>query len=141
VTDVYAPHLIAAWQAAQTGSVAALIKTDLAFAAALSHEHTTPSCEAGRLLLKGTRGARYQDILGHYRSACEADETPGHFLTVWAAVGHFFQLSLTNVVAEYLRLEWALATRHLPVQPRLHGLPELTAGLMLGRQQELCVVA
>ena len=141
VKDVYAPHLIAAWQVAQTGSVAALIKADLAFAAALSHEQTTSSCEAGRLLLKGTRGARYQDILGHYRSACEADETPCHFLTVWAAVGHFFQLSLTNVVAEYLWLEWALATRHLPVQPRLHGLPELTAGLMQGRQQELRVVA
>jgi hypothetical protein len=141
VVEVYAPHLIAAWQAVQTGSVADLIESNRAFAATLSHEQSTRSCEAGRLLLKGTRGARYQGILGHFRSACEADETPGHFLTVWAAVGHFFQLSLTNVIAEYLRLEWALATRHLPGQPRLHGLPELTARLMQGRQHELRVVA
>lgn len=141
LTEIHAPHLISAWQAAQTGAPSALIAVDRAFSKSLSEEQTASSVEAGRLLLKSTRGARYQGTLGHYRIAHEAGETPGHFLTVWAAAGHFFQLSLTNVIAEYLRLDWALATRHLPAQPVLHRLPHLTARLMQDRQEELRVVA
>lgn len=139
--EIHAPHLLTAWQTLQTGDIASLIEIDHAFSSSLDEEQSARSLEAGRLLLKSTRGARYQGPLGHYRRACEANETPGHFLTVWAAVGHFFQLSATNVIAEYLRLEWALATRHLPDQPKLHQLPELTARLMQGRTEALRVVA
>jgi hypothetical protein len=137
--SIHGPHLVAAWHGA--GSAATLIDLDRAYGAGLSEEQSESSREAGRLLLKSTRGARYQGALGHLRSAVEAGQTAGHFLTVWAAVAHFFQLGLANVIAEYLRLEWALAVRHLPVSPTLNDLPELTARLMQERQHELRVVA
>lgn len=139
--EACAPHLISAWQTTQENDPESLLRLDQAFSKTLSQDQITRSLEAGRLLLKSTRGARYQGSLGHYRTAVDAGTTPGHFLTAWAAIGHFFQLSLANVIAEYLRLEWSIATRDLPSQPKLENLPQITAKLMQVRQHDLRVVA
>ena len=72
--------------------------------------------KAGAVLLKSTKHARYQGVLGRLREAVEQGRCEGHIAIVWAAVGHFFQLSLTNGIAEYLRLEWDMAARDTHVQ-------------------------
>lgn len=130
LSEVCIPHLLIAWQAVQKGHLSDLIQADESLHSALSQEGQKLSILAGHRLLKSTRGARYQGVLGHFRQACESGTCAGHFLIIWAALGHFFQLSLANVIAEYLRLEWAIATRHLPGHPKLHQLSELTARLM-----------
>jgi hypothetical protein len=139
--EVLIPHLMRGWQAVRQNDLDALLQADQAFSGRLAGIEAEASGEAGRLLFKATRQARYQGILGHYRQACESGQFPGHFLTVWAAVAHFFQLSLTNVVSEYLRLEWSLATR-----PRVDAaLPEdfarLVADLLKPQVAEIRVVA
>ena len=48
-------------------------------------------------------------LAGQYRQRWIDGRCPGHFLIVWALSGHFFQLSLASLIAEYLRLEWELA--------------------------------
>jgi hypothetical protein len=98
-------HLIHAWQAAEAGDLDELLRLDCELAQAWPACLTTRSLRAGELLRRSTKGARYQGVLGRLRTACDEGKSPGHFLTVWAAVGHFFQLSVANVVAEYLRLE------------------------------------
>jgi urease accessory protein UreF len=132
-----APSFHLAWQAVHQPDLSALFAADEALSKTLSDEESTRSLEAGRLLLKATNRARYQGILGHYRKACETGTTPGHFLILWAAVAHFFQLSLASSIAEYLRLEWALATRHLSATPTMTNLPQLTAQLMKAHAVEL----
>jgi len=136
-----APSFHQAWQAVHQPDLSTLMAADEAFGKTLSDEESARSLEAGRLLLKATNRARYQGILGHYRRACEAGTTPGHFLILWASVAHFFQLSLASAIAEYLRLEWALATRHLPVAPTMTNLPQLTAQLMKAHSLELRLMA
>lgn len=135
-----APQLMKAWQAAEAMKLEALISADTTFGECLSENEKNQSQEAGRLLLKATRGARYQGILKHYRAAIEEGVTPGHFLCVWATVGHFFQLSLTNLIAEYLRLEWHTATRDHPGCPPLAHLPRLTSRLLQDHTPALRVV-
>jgi hypothetical protein len=135
-----APHFHQAWQAVHQPDLSALLSADEALGSTLSEEECARSLEAGRLLLKATNRARYQGILGHYRRACDSGTTPGHFLILWAAVAHFFQLSLASAIGEYLRLEWALATRHLPVAPAMSNLPQLTAQLMKAHSVELRLV-
>jgi hypothetical protein len=135
-----APQLMKAWQAAEAMQLESLIYTDTAFGMSLSDSEKTQSLDAGRLLLKATRGARYQGILKQYRTAIEEGRAPGHFLSVWATVGHFFQLSLTNLMAEYLRLEWHTATRDLPGSPTLAQLPRLTSRLLQDHSPALRVV-
>ena len=105
------PQITQAWNAAAARNLEALIALDVALDERLSGVAAERSCEAGAVLLQTTRGARYQGVLGHYRTEIAAGGSPGHFITVWAAVGNFFQLSLTNVLAEYLHLEWELGTR------------------------------
>lgn len=141
LTRSLAPHFRDAWQAVQAADLQALLAADAAFSKVLDAEAMARSMEAGRLLLKATRQARYQGLLGHYRGACENGATPGHFLTVWAAVAQFFQLGLASAIAEYLRLEWMMGTRHLPVTPELENLAPLTARLMLPQAAELRVMA
>lgn len=141
LTRVLAPHFREAWQAAQALDLPALLAVDAAFSKRLDAEEAERSVEAGRLLLKATRQARYQGMLGHYRTACESGTTPGHFLTVWAAVAQFFQLSLASAIAEHLRLEWMMAARHLPVTPEIENLAPLTARLMQPQAAELRVMA
>jgi hypothetical protein len=104
-------HLIRAWQAAEAGDAEALQKLDQELGSTWPEALSERSAKAGELLLRSTRGARYQGVLGRFRKACDEGRTPGHFLTVWAAVGHFFQLSMVNVIAEYLRLERTMAGR------------------------------
>lgn len=141
LTRSLSPHFSEVWQAVQSSDLAALLAADQAFSKNLDPEEAMRSVEAGRLLLKGTRQARYQGILGHYRTACDNGTAHGHFLTVWAAVAHFFQLSFASAIAEHLRLEWAMATRHLPVTPEIENLAPLTARLMLPQASELRVMA
>ena len=110
---VLGSHLMQAWLAVCSASVGELQRVDEKMSAFLDAETGARSLAAGAVLLKNTRRARYQGALGHYRTAVERDGGGAHFVTVWAAVGHFFQLSLANVMAEYLRLEWETGTRHL----------------------------
>ena len=60
-------------------------------------------------------------MLGRLREAVDQGRCDGHIAIVWAAVGHFFQLSLTNVIAEYLRLEWDMVARDAHVQAPYAG--------------------
>lgn len=125
--------LLQAWQAVQEQNLNRLIEQDAALDESLPPALRASSREAGERLLQGTRGARYQGLLGRYRALKEEGKTPGHFFLVWAAVAHFFQLSLTNVIAEYIRLEWELAARQ--VNPQAAPLPlekitRLTSQLM-----------
>jgi len=138
--NLLVPQLIKAWQAAEALQLEALISADVRFGSGLSEGEKNQSLEAGQLLLRATRGARYQGILKQYRLAVEEGRAPGHFLSVWAAVGHFFQLSLTNLIAEYLRLEWQTATRDLPGSPPLNQLPQLTSRLLRNHSPALRVV-
>jgi len=134
------PQLMKAWEAAEAMQLEHLISADTNFGAGLSDQENAQSLEAGHLLLKATRGARYQGLLKHYRAAVEEGRAPGHFLSVWAAIGHFFQLSLTNLIAEYLRLEWHTATRDLSGSPPLANLPRLTSRLLQDHSPALRVV-
>jgi hypothetical protein len=111
VPAVLGPALKSAWQCAHAGDVTGLIAADVALSAQLSPAAAKRSRQAGALLLKSTRQARYQGVLGRLREAVGKGDCSGHLAVVWAAVGHFFQLSLTNVIAEYLHLEWDIATR------------------------------
>lgn len=112
---VLGPRIVAAWHAAVARDPAALVALDAALDESLIGRAGDGSRAAGAVLLRTTRGARYQGALGHYRAAVAAGGAPGHIAVVWAAVGNFFQLSLTNVLAEYLRLEWETGTRDLGV--------------------------
>ena len=136
-----APHFMEALSAIQKNDLKKLISLDKALSGSLTDSESKRSKKAGYLLLKATRQARYQGILGQYRTACSDGEAHGHFLSVWAAVSDFFQLSLTNSLAEYLRLEWAIATRHQPTQPELVTLSLLTAQLIDSNVSHLRVLA
>ena len=138
--NLLVPQLTKAWKAAEAMQLEALVSADVRFGSDLSECEKAQSLEAGQLLLKATRGARYQGILKQYRMAIEEGRAPGHFLCVWAAVGHFFQLSLTNLIAEYLRLEWHTATRDLPGSPPLNQLPRLTSRLLRDHSPALRIV-
>lgn len=144
--ETIGPALKFAWQAAQAGDLAGLIAADERLSAQLPAELARRSIQAGAVLLKSTRHARYQAVLGRLREAVGQGGCTGHIAIVWAAVGHFFQLSLTNVIAEYLHLEWDIATRDL--EPRAkptgnNGIAVLTSQVMRGTTAEeaLSVVA
>jgi hypothetical protein len=128
--ETIGPALKSAWQAALAGDLAGLIAADERLSAQLPPELAQRSIQAGAVLLKSTRHARYQAVLGRLREA----------------VGHFFQLSLTNVIAEYLHLEWDIATRDLEHREKptgRHSIAGLTSQVMRGTQAEeaLSVVA
>ncbi len=124
------PAFMRSWQAVQQLDLERLLLEDGTLAGAMKEDEAAASLKAGQLLLKATRNARYQGLLGRFRRAQELSETPGHFLTTWAAVAQFFQVSLVSATAEYLRLEWALATQHLPGSVELRNLPQLTGSLL-----------
>lgn len=131
--DEIGPALRAAWQAAQAGEVADLIAADASLTALLSPAAGARSIQAGAVLLKSTRHARYQGVLGRLREAVEQGTCSGHIAVVWAAVGHFFQLSLANVIAEYLHLEWDIAVRDEVDQAKptgRHSIVGLTSQIM-----------
>lgn len=108
-----APCLLDAWRAADAGDLDALFAVDVRLGQQLSPEALTRSLFAGELLLKSTRGAKYQGVLGHLRQRVETEGREVHLATVWAAVSVVFQLPVADVVGEYLREEWMTSTgRH-----------------------------
>ncbi|OYW71786.1 MAG: hypothetical protein B7Z37_26775 [Verrucomicrobia bacterium 12-59-8] len=116
VREAIGPALKSAWQSARANDLAGLIAASCRLSAQLSPEVCQRSLQAGAVLLKSTKHARYQGVLGRLREAVDQGRCDGHIAIVWAAVGHFFQLSLTNVIAEYLRLEWDMVARDTHVQ-------------------------
>jgi len=119
--EAIGPALKTAWKCAHANDLAGLI----AAAAKLSAQFPPAACQrslqAGAVLLKSTKNARYQGVLGRLREVVEQGRCDEHIAIVWAVVGHFFQLSLTNVIAEYLRLEWDIATRDAPAPAPFAG--------------------
>jgi len=111
VFDSLGLALMDGWQAVVKGDMQALLRVDERLSSELTPELAECSVKAGALLLKSTRHARYQGLLGRLREAVAQGRGEGHFLVAWAAVGHFFQLPLTSVIAEYVRLEWDIASR------------------------------
>lgn len=139
LSEVIGPALRFAWQAAQSGDLTALIAVDAALSMQLPPESAQRSIKAGAVLLKSTRHARYQAVLGRLREAVEQGRCSGHIAVVWAAVGHFFQLSLANVIAEYLHLEWDIASRdvvHVEKPAGRHSIAGLTSQVMRGKTGE-----
>lgn len=134
------PALKEAWESAAAGDLAALLAVDEALTHRLPPELARRSAQAGAVLLKSTQHARYQAILGRYREAVSSGRSPGHLPVVWATVGHFFQLSLTNVIAEYLHLEWDVAVREanrsLPKPQGRLSITALTGQVMRGSSAE-----
>lgn len=121
------PRITQSWNAAAARNCEALVALDVALDERLSGAAAERSLAAGAVLLQTTRGARYQGVLGHYRTEVAAGSARGHFMVVWAAVGNFFQLSLTNVLAEYLHLEWELGTREFSNVPAPEGAGSFSA--------------
>jgi hypothetical protein len=74
-------------------------------------------------------------VLGHFRDQITAGRCEGHLAIVWAAVGNFFHLSLANVIAEYLRLEWEIGTRD-DLKRREPNFGLLTRDVLFGRMRE-----
>ena len=114
--ETVGPALKSAWQSAHANDLAGLIAAAAKLSAQLPPAAKQRSLQAGAVLLKSTKHARYQGVLGRLREAVEQGRCDGHIAIVWAAVGNFFQLSLTNVIAEYLRLEWDMVARDSHVQ-------------------------
>ncbi len=114
--EAIGPALKSAWQSAHANDLAGLIAAAARLTSQLSPDACQRSLQAGAVLLKSTKHARYQGVLGRLREAVEQGKCDGHIAIVWASVGHFFQLSLTNVIAEYLRLEWDMVARDSHVQ-------------------------
>ena len=122
VNDRFVPGLghvlMGAWEASATGDLPRLIELEAEWAWHLNDEELERSIHAGRVLLNSTKGARYQDTLGHLREAVALGQAKGLIGIVWPAVAHLFQLTPAVLLAEYLRLEWETATRDL------HGVHE-----------------
>lgn len=137
--DAFGPALENAWAAAHAGDLQALMLADDALTEKLDHDDAQRSIRAGSILLKSTRQARYQGVLGHFRDQIATGRCSGHLATIWAATGHFFHLSLANVIAEYLRLEWEIGTRH-DLSRREPNFSAITSELLLARRPEMrCV--
>lgn len=137
--DALGPALKEAWECAQAGDLPGLLEVDKRLSASLSPEMAERSVQAGAVLLKSTQHARYQAVLGRYREAVANGRSAGHIAVVWAAVGHFFQLSLANVIAEYLHLEWDIATRDAlwMAKPKGRlGITALTGMVMRGSMED-----
>lgn len=127
------PALKSAWRSAHANDLSGLISAAATLSSGLPPEVSQRSLQAGAVLLKSTKHARYQAVLGRLREAVEQGRCEAHIAVVWAAVGHFFQLSLTNVLAEYIRLEWDIATRDVitPAPPSgKYSIAGLTSQIM-----------
>jgi hypothetical protein len=137
--ETIGPALKFASLSAQSGDLTGLIAVDATLSKQLPPEQAQRSIKAGAVLLKSTRHARYQAVLGRLRDAVEQGRCAGHIAVVWAAVGHFFQLSLANVIAEYLHLEWDIASRdvmHAEKPAGRHSIAGLTSQVMRGKAEE-----
>ena len=111
---VLGPALREAWQAAQEGRTRGVLEVAHRLERELPGPVGAQSQEAARILLRDTRRASFQEVLGKHRAAIEQGRCAPHLVCVWAATGVLFQLGLANVCAEYLRLEWALRSGQVP---------------------------
>lgn len=111
---VLAPMLLGAWRAAQAGDVAGLISAGSTTGGPLADDVRERSVAAGELLLRATRGAKYQGVLGQLRQELERLETEAPLGVIWAAVAVLFQLPPADMLTEYLREEWLTALREHP---------------------------
>lgn len=111
---VLAPALLRGWKHAHDGEDAALCVVDRELRATLEAEVAARSTGGGLILLERTRGAKYQAALGRYRARVDLAESPGHLAVVWSAIAALFQLPPLDLLAEYLRQEWLVATAQCP---------------------------
>ncbi len=118
---VLGPALREAWQAAQEGRTRRLSEVARRLENLLPGQERAHSHEAARQLLRDTRRAAFQEVLGKHRAAIEEERCPPHLVCVWAAAGVLFQLGLANVCAEYLRLEWSMLRAQQPDLPEPQG--------------------
>lgn len=105
------PSLKEAWHAAHSGRTRKLAQVAQDLDKSLPIALRERSSQAADLLLRGTRHAVYQEVLGKHRAAIAEGRCPAHLIPVWAATGVLFQLGFANVCAEYLRLEWSMLSR------------------------------
>lgn len=129
------PALREAWQAAQDGRTRDLQEVARELEKNLPPAEREHSRAAARILLRDTRRAAFQEVLGKHRAAIAEDRCPPHLVCVWAAAGALFQLGLANVCAEYLRLEWSLLSGQSPAlrEPEDDtGILALTAEILRG---------
>lgn len=122
--------LLDARHAMDARDVVALVRVSNEGAKLFTPEECQRSMEAGELLLKRTRAARYQGALGHLRESIERGECEPHIFVVWPCLASLFQLSAATMLAEYLRLEWETATRDL------RGLPQPVGSVAFGKVVE-----
>jgi urease accessory protein UreF len=140
--EALGPALKSAWRCAHANDLEGLITAAATLSSRLPLAACQRSLRAGEVLLKSTRHARYQGVLGRLREAVEQGRCDGHIAIVWAVVGHFFQLSLTNVIAEYIRLEWDIAARDAVTQSPpagKFGIAGLTSQIMHDASAELAL--
>lgn len=71
----------------------------------------TKSCEIGTALLEVTAGAKYQGVLGQFRTFALENKAPSHLPIVWGLLANLFQLTPRDALESYLREEWRAATR------------------------------
>lgn len=111
--ETVGPALVQAWRAAERDDVEAMLAINRRLHGDLPGDLAVQSLEAGHRLLKGTKGAKYQAVLGHLRMKAEEGGLDVHALVVWAAISVVFQMPVADMVGEYLREEWMTATgRH-----------------------------
>lgn len=111
---VLAPVLLRGWRSANAGDDAALAACDRELQSRLSSACAERSIVAGAILLGQTRGAKYQAALGRFRVRVDGGESPGHLAVAWSGVAALFQIPPLDLLSEYLREEWIVATQHCP---------------------------
>ncbi len=110
---VLAPALIIGWKLAQSGDESGMMEADSELSKALGKEASERSITAGAILLHDTRGAKYQGALGKFRVMFDEGRASGHLAPVWSGLAAMFQIPPTDMLAEYLREEWLVATREV----------------------------
>lgn len=111
---VLAPVLLRGWHSANEGEDAALAACDLELHLRLTADTAERSTAAGLILLDQTRGAKHQAALGRFRVRVDSGASPGHLAVAWSAVAALFQMPPLDLLSEYLREEWIVATRQCP---------------------------
>ena len=109
-----APWLLRGWTFAREGDDAALAEGDRTLGTGMRERLLRSSTTAGAILLEQTRGAKHQATLGRFRERVHRGECDAHLVSVWAALAALFQMPPVDVLAEYLRQEWLVATKHGP---------------------------
>jgi hypothetical protein len=110
---VLAPALIKGWKLAQHGDESGMVEADFDLSKRLGDEVRERSVTAGGILLHDTRGAKYQGALGKFRLMFDEGRASGHLAPVWSGLAAMFQIPPTDMLAEYLREEWLVATREV----------------------------